>query len=51
MLKEKLKDSLTIDEIAKIPSLSEQKGGRGQQLLIVDDFITSGKAVMTKLEE
>jgi hypothetical protein len=51
MLKDKLKDSLTIDEISKIPALGEQKTLRGQLLLIVDDFITSGKGVMTKLEE
>jgi hypothetical protein len=51
MLKEKLKDSLTIDEISKIPALGEQKTLRGQLLLIVDDFMTSGKGVMTKLEE
>ena len=51
MLKEKLKDNLTIEEIGKIPHLSEQKKGRGQQLLIIDDFITAGKKVMAILEE
>lgn len=51
MLKAKLKDQLTIDEIGKIPRLGEQKSGRGQQLLIIDDFITSGKKTMQILEE
>lgn len=51
MLKDKLKNNLTIDEISKVPHLSEQKQGRGQQLLIIDDFITAGKKVMNILEE
>ena len=51
MLKEKLKDQNAIEDIAKVPHLSEQKAGRGQQLIIFDDFITSGKRTMTILEE
>jgi len=50
MLQQKLKDKLTIDSIEKIPPLSELKT-IGQSLLIVDDFITQGKRVMSILEE
>lgn len=51
MLKEKLKDQLTIDEISKIPRLADQKSGMGQQLLIIDDFITAGKNTLNIIEE
>ena len=50
MLKEKLKNQLTIDVIQNIPPLSDQKK-EGQQLIIIDDFITQNKKTMLVIEE
>ena len=51
MLKDKLKDQLTLEEISKIPPLEQQKNFQGQQLLIIDDFITQNKKVLNTIEE
>ena len=51
MLKDKLKDQITVEEISKLPPLSEQKNKHGQQLLIIDDFITQNKRIMGIIEE
>ena len=50
MLKDKLKDKITIEEIHKIPKYSTQQKN-GQQLLVVDDFIEQPKAILQRIEE
>ena len=50
MLKSKLGDKLTLENIDLIPRLDDNKVA-GQTLLIIDDFITSSKKVLNICEE
>ena len=50
MLKENLKDDLTLDRIENVPGIDEQKS-YGQCLVIFDDFLAEGKHVLQKLVE
>ena len=50
MMKDKIGDAMTLESVDKVPSLKEIKKYH-QSLIIFDDFITSGKAIINRLEE
>jgi len=43
--------TVILEDIKNIPYLCDQPKGQGQQLIIIDDFITQGKKIMTIVEE
>ena len=45
------KNVVILEEIKRIPRLADLETGKMQQLVIIDDFITQDKKILTKIEE